>query len=206
MVPSADRVIEEYRNSDAPVVRETDWQRAATVLEKALDLDPGDQELRGKLYLANAHLSRIRGTARGDGRLLSDARQKFEEAHELMPKSPDPWLGLARLYVDSLRDVERAQQALKQASRRGHDMGRREKAQLADGYRNRAERLLQEADRATGMPEEKDYLERAREDFRRAEDLYREIVPFGGSANSLRRVLDFLDHVKVRLDIVKEGA
>ena len=62
-----------------------------------------------------------------------------------MPKSPDPYLGLARLYVYSLRDVDRAEDALKAAEKRGHEMGRRERAQLADGYRDRGERLMKEA-------------------------------------------------------------
>ena len=206
MISSAERVIAEYRNSDAPSVSEADWQRADAVLTKALDLHPGDKEIRGKLYLVNGHISRIRGTARANGKLLSDARQKFEEARDLIPRSPDPWLGLARLYVYSVKDVEKAEEALKQASKRGHGMGRREKAQLGDGYRDRAERLLREADRVTGMPEEKDYLERAKDDFERAEEFYRDIVPFAGSASSLRRVLDFQDHVDVRLRIVREGA
>ena len=47
-----------------------------------------------------------------------------------MPRSPDPYLGLARLYVYSLRDVDRAEDALKAAEKRGHEMGRRERAQL----------------------------------------------------------------------------
>lgn len=206
MIASADRVILEYRNSDAPAVSESDWMRAEALLAKALDLDPGDKEIRGKRALAAGHISRIRGTARGNAKLLAEARQKFEQAQELMPKSPDPWLGLARLYVYSLRDVDRAEEAIKNADKRGHETGKREKAQLGDAYLNRAQRLLQEADRVTGMPEEKEYLERARDDFRRAEEFFREIVPFSGSANALRKVLDYLDHVDVRLRIVREGA
>jgi hypothetical protein len=199
-------VITDYRVSDAPSVSEADWVRAQAVLAKALELDPGNKEIRGKLYLAEGHIQRIRGTSRANGKMLNEARARFQDAQELIPKSPDPYLGLARLYVYSLRDVERAEQALKAASKRGHGMGRREKAQLGDGYRERAERLLREADKATGLPEEKDYLERARDDFERAQEFYRDIVPFAGSANSLRRVLDFSDHVEVRLKIIREGA
>ena len=58
-----------------------------------------------------------------------------------MPKSPDPQLGLARLYVYGLKDIDKADAALQQAERRGHPLGNREKAQLADGYRQRADRL-----------------------------------------------------------------
>lgn len=202
----ADRTINDYRSSDAPAVMENDWVRAQQTLSRALDLNPSDKEIRGKLYLAEGHLNRIRGTSRASGKLLNEARAKFDGARELLPKSPDPYLGLARLYVYSLKDVEKAEEALRAADKRGYEPGRREKAQLADGYRDRAERLLKEADRATGLPEEKDYLERARNDFERAEELYRGIVPFGGSAASLRRVLDYADHVELRLKIIREGA
>jgi hypothetical protein len=206
MISSADRVIDDYRSSESPSVSEADWVRAHDILAKALELDPGNKEIRGRMYLADGHINRIRGTSRSNGKLLNEARARFEEAEDLIPKSPDPYLGLARLYVYSLKDIDRAEQALKTAGKKGHAMGRREKAQLADGYRDRAERLLREADKATGLPEEKDYLERAHADFERAQDYYRDIVPFAGSANSLRRVLDFIDHVEMRLKIVREGA
>jgi len=206
LTAAADRVIAEYRSSDAPSISEADWVRARDSLARALELDPGDKEIRGRLALCEGHISRIRGTARNNGKLLNDARMQFETARELMAKSPDPYLGLARLYVYSLRDVDRAEEALRAAGKRGHEMGKREKAQLADGYRDRAERLLREADRVTGLPEEKDYLERAKSDFQRAEELYREIVPFAGSATSLRRVIEFREHVDVRLQIIREGA
>ena len=40
----------------------------------------------------------------------------------------------------------------------------------------------------------------------KAEDFYRDIVPFAGSAQSLRKVLDDSDHVDLRLKIIREGA
>ena len=204
MIAFADRVITDYRNSDAPAVSEGDWVRAKAVLERALELDPGDREIRGKKALAEGHIARIRGTGKAVGKLLNESRSKFEESAEALPRSPDPYLGLARLHVYALKDVDRAEDALKQADKRGHELGRREKAQLADGYRDRAERLMREAERASGLPEEKDYLKRARKDFERAERYYRDIVPFAGSATSLRRVLDYLASLDVRLDEIED--
>jgi hypothetical protein len=204
MIASADRVIRDYRNSEAPSVTEGDWMRARATLDKALDLDPGDREIRGKRFLADGHISRINGTARGNSKLLNDARSNFEQAAELLSRSPDPYLGLARLHVYGLKDVGKAEEALEAAEKRGYEIGRRDKSHLADGYRDRAERLLREADRATGMPEEEDYLERAEKDYRRAQQLYSDIVPFGSSANNLRSVLEYLAHVEVRLQIVRE--
>ena len=41
-----------------------------------------------------------------------------------------------------LNDIDKAYQALQQAEKRGYPLGNREKAQLADGYRDRADRTL----------------------------------------------------------------
>jgi hypothetical protein len=91
LIATADSIINEYGRSDAPTITEKEWIRAHNVLARALEIDPHDRMVRGKLYLADGHLNRIRGTARGDSKLLNDARGKFEQAADLMPKSPDPY-------------------------------------------------------------------------------------------------------------------
>jgi hypothetical protein len=201
----ADSVINEYRRSDAPNVKEAQWIGAQTALTKAFQMDPNDKAVRGKLYLCEGHLARIRGDARGLSKMLQEARAKFEQSADLLPRSPDPYLGLARLYVYSLHDVERAEDALKAAEKRGHNMGRRERAQLADGYRDRGERLMRDAVKAAGLPEESELLKRAEKDLHRAEDLYRDIIPYGGSGTGLRRVLENLDVVAARRDAMKDS-
>jgi hypothetical protein len=211
LMSTADRVIAEYRNNDAPSVSETDWERARSSLARALQLDPDNNAIRGKMYLCEAHLVRIRASStklsqEARSRSNQEARARFEEARDLLPKSPDPYLGLARLYVYAFGDVDRAEEVLRAADKRGHEMSRREKAQLADGYRGRAERLMREADRATSAPEEKNYLNRAKQDYRRAEELYREIVPFGGAAASLRRIFEQLESIDGRLETIQVEA
>jgi hypothetical protein len=205
LVSVADAVINEYRRAESPTVTEKEWITAHDVLAKALQIDPSDRNVRGKLYLAEGHLSRIRGTSRGETKLLNEARGKFEQSAELMPRSPDPYLGLARLYVYSLHDVDRAEDALKAADKRGHELGRREKGQLADGYRDRGERLMREAIRGSGSPEEKDLLKRAEKDFHHAEDLYRDIIPYGNATASLRKVLENIDVIDARRDAMKDS-
>jgi tetratricopeptide (TPR) repeat protein len=205
MIESADRVITEYRDSDVPNVTEPDWQRARTTLARALEIAPDDKNIRGKLYLCDGQILRIRSSARNQSKLLSDARADFEQARDLLPKSPDPYLGLARLYIYGLHDVEKGEEALKGAERHGHPPGKREKAQLADGLRERADRMFREAVRATGQREEQDYLHRAEQDYRRAEDLYQEIVPFGGSASSVRKVHSSLDIIGARKQTLKDS-
>ena len=39
-----------------------------------------------------------------------------------MPNSPDPELGLARVYVYGLKDIDRAYQALQEAEKRGYKL------------------------------------------------------------------------------------
>jgi serine/threonine protein kinase len=205
LIAGADRVIGEYRSNDAPSVIEADWLRARASLGHALELSPNDKEVRGRILLCEGHVDRINAQSRAQPKLWSEARAKFEEAHELMPRSPDPYLGLARLYVYGVRDIDKAEDALANARKRGHEMGKRERGQLADGYRDRGDRLSREAQRVSGLPEEEDYLKRAQKDYKKAEDLYQDIVPFGGSTASLRRVYQSLDTVGMRLQEIRQS-
>lgn len=203
LIAGADRVLAEYRDSNSPTVTESDWVRAQAAYARALQFDTGDKQIRGKMYVCEGHIQRIRGAARNQSKLYAESKARFEEARELIPKSPDPYLGLARLYVYALSDVERAEEALRAADKRGHELGRREKSQIADGYKNRGERLMREVARAADRAEEKDYLERAKQDYQRAEELYREVVPFGAAAANLRKIREQLDFIEARLEIIR---
>ena len=139
LVAVADRVIDKYRNSDA-VVYETDWKNARVDLARALELEP-DNAVRGKLRLCEGHLARINGTSHHSAPELNLAVQDFTEAEKLMANSPDAELGLARVYVYGLKDVDKAADAFEQAANHGYRLGSREKMQLADGYLDRADRM-----------------------------------------------------------------
>jgi serine/threonine protein kinase len=197
LMSDADRVINEYRSNDAPTVTEAEWLRARQAAARALELMPRDKTIRGKLRVIDGHIARIRGTARRDGKMLQDARERFTEAADLMPKSPDPWLGLERLYVYSLRDVDKAEDSVKEAEKRGQEIGKKETALLADGYRDRAERTFKEALTAQSQVEQKRYLDLARKDFDHARQLYESIIPWGGAAANLRKAYDGLDRIDV---------
>ena len=71
-------------------------------------------------------------------RLLNDAISQFEQAATLARRSPDPWLGLLRLYATSRRDPDQAQVALNEAVRRDYAAGPREYALLGDAARDKA--------------------------------------------------------------------
>jgi tetratricopeptide (TPR) repeat protein len=198
LVDGADRVIGLYRNSDAQPVYEKDWERARTLLARALEVDP-DDTVRGKLRLVEGHLARINGTAHHDGSQLLVAVDDFRQAEHLLPKSPDPELGLARVYVQGLKDIDKAYAALQEAQRRGYQLGNREKLQLADGYRERADRTFWDSRNVRGLPQEKDEVEHAADDYKRALELYQGIAPYGGSNAGIVRVQSSLESVNFRL-------
>lgn len=199
---AADRVIGNYRNSDA--VYENSWKNARDQLVRALAVNP-DASVRGKLRLTEGHLARINGTTHRSAAELNEAVAKFTEAEKLLPRSPDPELGLARVYVYGLKDIDKAYHALQEAEKRGYALGNREKAQLGDGYRDRGDRLFWDTRNIRGLPQEKDQIQRAREDYARALGLYQEIAPWGNSNASIVRVENSLEQVNSRLDQIEGG-
>jgi tetratricopeptide (TPR) repeat protein/predicted Ser/Thr protein kinase len=205
-VAAADHVIDTYRNNEAQPVYEADWQRARTMLLHALSADPGDKMVHGKLRLAEGHLARINGTSHKSAAELNLAVEKFAEAQQFMPQSPDPALGLARVYVYGLKDIDRASQAFDQAVNHGYKLGNREKSQLADGYRERADRLWWDSRNVRGLPQEKDQVQRAADDYKRALDLYQQSAPYGNGNVRVGQVQSSLESVNFRLaEIDQEG-
>jgi tetratricopeptide (TPR) repeat protein len=197
-VAAADHVIDTYRNNESQLIYEKEWERARTMAARALAVDP-DDSVRGKLRLCEGHLARINGTSHRSPQELGMAVEKFDEAQKLLPRSPDPELGLARLYVYGLKDIDKGYDALRQAQERGYALGNREKLLLADGYRDRADRLWWDSRNVRGLPPEKDQIQRAADDYKRAEELYQGISPWGKSIVNLVRVRLSLESVNYRL-------
>jgi hypothetical protein len=56
-----------------------------------------------------------------------------------MPNSPDPHLGLARLYIYAYRNVQPALHELRRAEALGYHIGPKEAREAADGYLYRAQ-------------------------------------------------------------------
>src|SRR5664280_2001237 len=197
-VAAVDHVIDTYRNNESQLIYEKEWERARTMAARALAVDPEDS-VRGKLRLIEGHLARINGTSHRSAQELSLAVEKFDEAQKLLPKSPDPELGLARVYVYGLKDMDKGYEALQEAQKRGYALGNREKSLLADGYRDRADRLWWDSRNVRGLPAEKDQIQRAADDYKRAEELYEGISPWGKSIVNLVRVRLSLESVNFRL-------
>lgn len=201
----AERVVDNFR-SPTPTVREAQWIAAASALERALTVAPTDALLRGTLRYAEGHLHRIDGEARKARGLTTQAQREFaeaitafREAAALRPNWPDPFLGLARTFIYGIEDIDRGADAMNQAERLGHTLGPRETAQLADGYRARGETLERAAAALGGMPQEREFLTRARDAYRRALDLYTKIATFADVPGHIRLTQRRLEGVERKL-------
>jgi eukaryotic-like serine/threonine-protein kinase len=202
LVAAADRVVIDFR-ADAPVIRAGAWEASRGWLEKALTLDEGDTRVRARLNVVQAHILRIQGAARRNEAqrtaLLRQAVQLFEEAARFDPATPDPWLGLARIYSAGLIDFERASNALTEAEQRGQPLGRRGHAQLGDAIRSRGDRFRQSAMSVRGLPEEGSYLRAAINDYQQALTFYDDARGFGMVAANVRLVRRRLAQAEQRL-------
>ena len=202
LVETADRVIAAYRKADGQPIYEKDWERARNALARALAMDPDDQ-VRGKLRLAEGHVSRINGAAHHDAKQLQTAVDDFNQADRLLPHSPDPQLGLARVYYN-LKDIDKVSAALEEAERRGYQLANRDKLQLADGYRDRADLTFWDSRNVRGLPQEKDEVDRAAADYRRALDLYQNVAPYANASLGIVRIQASLIVVNARLQQIAD--
>jgi hypothetical protein len=200
----ADRVFANYR-SPSPTVREAQWAEARDALSRALSRAGDRDGLRAALRYCEGHLHRINGEAqklRGDGDAgsgeLSEAIVAFREAHEARSNWLDPFLGLFRTFVIGLDDVERGDDALKQAQERKYDVSERDSALLADGYRSLGNAMVRTARQLENLPQERDYLSRAAEAYRLALAHY-------GNAGSLANVPPNIARTQRALLQVEEG-
>jgi serine/threonine protein kinase len=201
----SDQVIANYR-STLPTVRERQWRTAVENLRRAVVLAPRDRSLRASLRYCEGHLHRIDGEAEKVRRRttaanqhFADAVSAFRESAELRRDWPDPFLGLARVFIYGLDDIDRGADAIKQAQKLGYTTGDRETVQLADGYRVRGDTLWQTAREYLGMPQEPEYLQRSTDAYKQAQELYERIPGFPGVATSLRRTRRALEQIDERV-------
>ncbi len=184
---AADDVIERYRNSSDPNIGDFEWQKAQVCLQHAAELDASDPAVKGRLALTNGYLALLR-TPQNE-QTVARAKASFEQALVFLPRSPDPHLGLARLYVYSFRNVGRAIAELADAERSGFKPGPREIEEQADAYLLRAEQELRRAEKPDlARPEVIRYLSLAQGDLERARNLYEPIEGFSNVASNLNRL------------------
>jgi hypothetical protein len=145
MVALADRAILEFR-TDSPSVSEVEWQRARDSIAFAQELSSRSSIAAKRAYI-DAHLVRIAARDRAG---FEEAVRGFRESARLDSQAPDPYLGLARIYAYSLREVEPLIDAINEAEERGYQPGPREQAQIGDAYRFRADRTRAAAANLSG--------------------------------------------------------
>ena len=184
LLAAAGTVIDAYRNSSDPALTDFDWSRARLALSYALQLDPADSTARGQLALCEGYINLI-----GNPKLPAAQRSEteFQVAAADLSGSPDPHLGLARLYVYVFRNAGVALGQFSEAERRGFRLGPRELEQEGDAYLYRAEFELGQASRVapTSMNEEDRWLRQTWNDLERARVLYEPISGFSNVSTGL---------------------
>jgi len=145
-VAEADGILAAYRAGSDPVLHHFDWHKAEIRLQDAADQGRRDDETLGKLALAKGyavleHLSVGEFSDAGAAQLRREARGDFEEAAKRMPQSADAHLALARIFVYSMPDLDRALAEFHQAETLGAKLGPREIEAQADAYRIRAQQV-----------------------------------------------------------------
>jgi serine/threonine protein kinase len=184
LLQAGNEVIDRYRNNSDPRIQDFDWPKAALCFTHALEMDRSDRAVQGKLALCHGY-ENLEHAAQA-------AQADFENAVSLSPKSPDPHLGLAHIYVYSVKNIGKAVAELHEAQRLGFEPGPREAEEEADGYRFRATAELDQARRAgpNNRAAEERYLRLAQRDFDRARRLYEPIEGFSNVSVELRQVDD----------------
>ena len=151
MLLIADRPIHDYRQD--LFVSQLQWQDAQRSLALAAEFNAGESYLAAKTALVDAHLTRIsaqeRGLAARDRqKRLTAAMSRFIESARFDSSSPDPYIGQARINAYDLHDFDALVANLAEAEKRGFTPGRRERTQLGDTLRFRADRAIEQAARA----------------------------------------------------------
>jgi serine/threonine protein kinase len=183
LLETGDQIIEGYRNNSDSRIQDFDWPKAEVCFTHLIEMDRNDRSSQGKLALCHGYenLEHSEHAAESD----------FKDAVSLLPRSPDPHLGLARIDVYWLKNIGKAMAEMHEAERLGFQPGPREKEEEADGYRFRGTAELNQARKdAISKTEEERYLRLAQRDFDRARQLYEPIEGFSNVSVALWQVDD----------------
>jgi len=184
LLQTGNEVIERYRNNSDPRIQDFDWPKAALCFAHLIEMDRNDRGAQGKLALCHGYENLDHAE--------HQAQTDFETAASLIPQSPDPHLGLARVDVYWNKNIGKAMAELHEAQRLGFEPGPREAEEEADGYRFRAKAELEEARQygPKNSAAEGRYLRLSERDFERARSLYEPIEGFSNVSLALREVDD----------------
>jgi hypothetical protein len=102
--------------------------------------------------------------------------------------------------------VESAADALEKAQLNGYELKGRDAAQLADGYRARGNALARSARQLSGLPQERQYLDRAAEAYRLALEQYANAGTVAGVPQNVGRTQRALVEVEETLGAYASAA
>jgi serine/threonine-protein kinase len=197
LIAAADNIIDSFRSSSDARLSDFDWTRARLCLQYALQIDPGDTKAKGKLALCEGYLNLSQNPNPPEASMSINS---FRQAESYLPRSPDPHLGLARVYIYAFHNMGEAMGEFQQAEHLGFEPGSREKAQQADGYLYRSEWELGRARRAAlkDKNEAESWLQMSRNDIENARKLYEPLVGFANvSANLEQAYQDRSEQIKL---------
>jgi hypothetical protein len=203
LVAMADAVIADYRR-DGPTMSAADWQQAHDAVLWARDISPRDSRLQARQAICEAHLARLGARVHRRGSPASreaytEAITRFEAAAKLDDTSFDPYLGISNIKAYALDDIETAAEAIAEAEKRGYQPGRRERAQLGDGYLRRADRTRRRAAGLSGESRRAE-LQKARDDYARCIERFTPIPDFGRSGANLEYCRERMEEVGAEIE------
>ena len=205
LIAAADNIIDSYRGSNDTRLSDFDWSRARLCLRYALQIDPSDSKVKGKLALCEGYLNLSQNPRKPKAALSID---DFRQAASYLPRLPDPHLGLARLYIYAYQNVGEAMAEFQQAQRLGFQLGPREAAQEADGYMYRSEFDLSRARKAASKNKEEaeKWLQMSQDDMENARKLYEPLVGFANVNANIERVYqDRTEQIKLEQQVIANG-
>ncbi len=203
LVSAADNIIDRFRNSSDEDLSQFDWAKARLCLRYALELEPSDSKAKGKLALCDGYLNLTQNSKPPKAGLSLD---DFRQAESYLPHSPDPHLGLARVYVYAFHNIGEALAEFHQAEQLGYRSGPKEAEQKADGYLFRAEWELSRAKKLFPMSRQQSakWSQLARDDIERARILDEPIAGFSNVSTNLQQIYQDRDEqIKLQTQYVR---
>jgi serine/threonine protein kinase len=198
LISAGDNIIDGFRNSSDARLSDFDWARARLCFRHASELDRSDPAIKGKLALCEGYLSFIANPRPPRAGLSVN---EFRQAESFLPRSPDPHLALARVYVSAYHNIGEASAEFHEAEQLGFHLGPREQEEEADGYVWRAGYELNRARQiqATNKSESFKWAAKAKSDIERARVLYEPISGFSAVDSDLQS-LDNLAQQEAKLE------
>jgi serine/threonine protein kinase len=185
LIAAADNILDGFRNNSDAQLSDYNWDRARRCLEYALLIDPSDRKARGKLFLCQGYENLEQNSELPKA---AASLAQFRQAAWYMPRSPDPHLGLARVYIYAYHNIGQAMAEFYLAEQLGYRSGPKEAEQQADGYLFRAQWELSRAREMKAPEDRAKWLAMAHADIERARARYEPIAGFSGVNASLQQL------------------